>query len=94
MYTGSGDQTVALWDTGYATRIRSFRGHTGSVKALAASPTNNDIVASGARDGCLMVWDSRTENGRNIAPGVYQAPVLCIEVNFALFFFNDFFKII
>jgi denticleless len=59
VYTASGDTTLALWDTAYAEKVAVLRGHAGSVKAVAVSPRAPEIVASGARDGALMLWDAR-----------------------------------
>lgn len=55
MLTASGDQTVALWDTGHADQLASFRGHSGSVKAVCPLPAAPAIFASGAqgRGGAL-----------------------------------------
>ena len=60
IYTASGDTTLALWDTAYATRLARFRGHTGSVKSLSVSPSSPHVLASGGRDGRLLLWDGRT----------------------------------
>jgi WD40 repeat protein len=49
MLTASGDQTLGLWDTGHADILGSFRGHSGSVKAVAPMPDNNAVFASGGR---------------------------------------------
>jgi denticleless len=59
MYTASGDLTLAMWDTAYANRLARFRGHTGSVKALSLSPAVPQVLASGGRDGLLLLWDGR-----------------------------------
>lgn len=59
MYTASGDMTLSLWDTGYATKLASLCGHTGSVKCIAVSPTCPEVIVSGGRDGMLMLWDIR-----------------------------------
>ncbi|KDD73535.1 hypothetical protein H632_c2076p0, partial [Helicosporidium sp. ATCC 50920] len=50
MLVASGDQSVSLWDTSCAAPICSFRGHSGSVKAVAPSAAAPEIFASGARD--------------------------------------------
>ena len=51
MLTASGDQTVALWDTAHADQLASFRGHSGSVKAVCPLPAAPAVFASGARRG-------------------------------------------
>ena len=68
MYTASGDTTLALWDTAYATRLITFSKHEGSVKTLSVSPSTPEVFASGARDGSLCVWDARISpcHGRHV----------------------------
>lgn len=51
MLTASGDQTVSLWDTGLATLVASFRGHSGSVKTVCPMPVSSAVFASGAAGG-------------------------------------------
>lgn len=58
LYTGSGDQTVSRFDAETTTKISTFRGHRASVKSVAISRQGN-VVATGARDGHVFVWDSR-----------------------------------
>lgn len=73
MYTASGDTTISLWDTAYATRLFTFSKHEGSVKSISVSQNIPEVFASGARDGCLCVWDARIPpcNGRHpVAPWI------------------------
>lgn len=58
--TGSGDQTVRLWDVTAQQQISVFRGHTGSVKAVSARLGEPHMFSSGGRDGCISFWDMRT----------------------------------
>ena len=37
----------------------SLRGHGGSVKSVAAREDAPWAIATGARDGCVCLWDSR-----------------------------------
>lgn len=59
MYTCSGDTSIRLFDTAYATKISTFGGHTGSVKSIAVSPHSHSFFASGGRDGIIHLWDAR-----------------------------------
>lgn len=59
MYTASGDMSIALWDTHFAGKLAKLQGHTGSVKCLSVSPLTPTVLASGARDGALLIWDVR-----------------------------------
>ena len=57
--TGSGDQTVRLWDMTVEQEVSVFRGHTGSVKVVSSRPGDPHVFSSGARDGCICFWDLR-----------------------------------
>ncbi|KAG8228299.1 hypothetical protein J437_LFUL007017 [Ladona fulva] len=59
--TVSGDQTAVLWDVKQSDicKIATFVGHTGSVKTTVFRPNQNDIFATGARDGKINIWDVR-----------------------------------
>eukprot|EP00941_MAST-03F_sp_MAST-3F-sp1_P004302 g4302.t1 len=65
--TGSGDQTARLFDVQTGRLLLTFEGHNGSVKAVRPNPMNPHIFVTGARDGHMMLWDSRT---RSRVPGV------------------------
>lgn len=59
LLTASGDQTIREWDTERMACRGECRGHLGSVKCVATSPTTPHIIASGSRDGSLRLWDLR-----------------------------------
>lgn len=67
MVTASGDQTARLWDVEKAETIAIFRGHTCSLKSVSVAPHCKDIFVTGARDGKIMLWDTRCnrKNGFN-----------------------------
>ncbi|KAL0019055.1 hypothetical protein WJX79_000368 [Trebouxia sp. C0005] len=78
--TASGDQTLAMWDTGRAGCLGVFKGHHGSVKCVCTKPACPDVFASGARDGALMVWDCREAARWDADRGVaVNSPVMVIE---------------
>ncbi|KAL1917507.1 uncharacterized protein VTP21DRAFT_3900 [Calcarisporiella thermophila] len=58
--TASGDQTVRVWDVETRRELYKFRGNRCSVKCVNWDPSNPNIVASGSRDGLVLVWDIRT----------------------------------
>jgi len=60
MLTSSGDQSIALWNTMYATQLGAFMGHGGTVRSLVICPTQEDVFASTSRDGSICIWDTRT----------------------------------
>jgi denticleless len=62
MLTASGDQTIKLWDVATQAELCVFKGHKGSVKSLKFQPHNPHLFASGARDGHMLLWDTRSAN--------------------------------
>ena len=70
MLTASGDQTVRLWDVETMVPHRTFRGHHGSVKAVAVQPeSGGDVFASCGRDGAIALWDAREGRRRTALEG-------------------------
>lgn len=70
MLTASGDQTVRLWDVETMVPHRTFRGHHGSVKAVAVRPeSGGDVFASCGRDGAIALWDAREGRRRTRSEG-------------------------
>ena len=59
LVTASGDLTVALWDVETEQSLRVFRGHSNSVKTVRYHEDEQFVFASGARDGSIMLWDTR-----------------------------------
>lgn len=61
----AGDHTTSLWqirDSSFE-HIRSFRGHTRSVKTAAFRRTDPACFATGGRDGAILIWDTRSNAG-------------------------------
>ncbi|OMJ19440.1 Coronin-like protein crn1, partial [Smittium culicis] len=64
-----------------------FTGHSGQVLDTDFSPFNNDIIASGAEDGNVMVWKineadlavDRDDSAENIEPLCFNQPLLTLR---------------
>jgi WD40 repeat protein len=54
--SGSIDGTVSLWEAANGRLLRTLKGHTGPVRAVAMS-IDGRLLASGSTDGTLRVWD-------------------------------------
>lgn len=57
--SGSGDQTIRLWDVQTGRLQTILKGHTAPVRTLAFSPKGN-FLASGASDKTTRVWNLTT----------------------------------
>ncbi|GAQ82389.1 hypothetical protein KFL_001100030 [Klebsormidium nitens] len=60
LLTGSGDQVIRLWNLEAQRCVQELRGHQGSIKSVCVQATQNNCLASGGRDGAIMLWDLRT----------------------------------
>ncbi|MBP5977609.1 hypothetical protein HW132_34105, partial [Brasilonema sp. CT11] len=64
--SGSDDETVRLWNLN-GQLLRSFKGHSSSVKSVVFSP-DGKTIASGSADNTVRLWnlngqELRTLNG-------------------------------
>uniref|UniRef100_A0A665WGV8 Uncharacterized protein n=1 Tax=Echeneis naucrates TaxID=173247 RepID=A0A665WGV8_ECHNA len=59
LVTASGDQMARLWDVKSGDVLGSFKGHLCSLKSVAFAPQEKAVFCTGARDGNIMVWDTR-----------------------------------
>jgi len=53
------DHLVQLWDTASGRAIKSLKGHTDNVFAVAFSP-DKSLLVSGGHDHTLKLWDVKT----------------------------------
>ena len=69
---------VWLWDVGSGEHVRTFPGHTRTVRALAMRP-NGRGLASASEDGTVLVWDITPLSSANstvrISPSSITSPL-------------------
>ncbi|XP_050325833.1 protein lethal(2)denticleless [Bactrocera neohumeralis] len=69
--SASGDHTASLWqvdEQGEIRNIRSFVGHTRSVKTAAFRRHDSSVFATGGRDGAIIIWDTRANLNVDLTP--------------------------
>lgn len=69
--SASGDHTASLWqvdEQGEIRNIRSFVGHTRSVKTAAFRRCDSSVFATGGRDGAIIIWDTRANLNVDLTP--------------------------
>ncbi|CAG01529.1 unnamed protein product, partial [Tetraodon nigroviridis] len=59
LVTAAGDQMARLWDVRSGELLGTFKGHLCSLKSVAFTPEEKSVFCTGARDGNIMVWDTR-----------------------------------
>ncbi|XP_056283668.1 denticleless protein homolog [Pseudoliparis swirei] len=59
LVTAAGDQMARLWDVNSGELLGSFKGHLCSLKSVAFTPWEKAVFSTGARDGNIMIWDTR-----------------------------------
>ena len=75
LVTASGDQTVKLWDiAGERPRhVRDFKDFSQSVKCVEFVPNNGHLMATGSRDGSILLWDIRDSCEKKAALSIKRA---------------------
>ena len=66
--SGSGDETVRIWDAGTGRTVGPpLTGHTGTVAAVAVGRVGDrEVIVSGGWDETVRVWDAGT--GQPVGP--------------------------
>ncbi|MFM6091959.1 MAG: eIF2A-related protein [Dolichospermum sp.] len=59
--SGSGDNTIKLWDVKTGNLLQTLSGHSSSVCSVAYSP-DGQTLASGSGDKTIKIWDVKTGN--------------------------------
>jgi denticleless len=57
--TVSGDRLGRISDLETNCIVQTLRGHQGTVKCVSWDPCHRDVLATGARDGMIYIWDLR-----------------------------------
>jgi WD40 repeat protein len=57
--SGSGDNTIKLWDAATGDLQKTLTGHSSWISAVAFSPDGRQIT-SGSRDKTIKLWDATT----------------------------------
>lgn len=70
LVSASGDHTASLWQLRNSKfeNIRSFYGHTRSVKTVAFRKMDTACFATGGRDGAILIWDIRSRQNVGNVP--------------------------
>ncbi len=66
--SGSGDDTIRLWDAVTGEHKQTLTGHTGSVGSIAFSPDGRTL-ASGGGDNTIRLWDAVTGEHKQTLTG-------------------------
>lgn len=91
LVTASGDMTCALWDIERRAAIKHFIGHQKSVRAVRSMPQNPSVIASGGRDGWLLLYDTRENTGKNVLDNQTMADRLMHPIKDCIFTEGGFF---
>jgi WD40 repeat protein/tetratricopeptide (TPR) repeat protein len=67
------DGIVGLWDSEDGAEVRSFRGHTGTLRSVAFSPNGERLVSAGY-DLQVKVWDVMTQQENRRYPVTFAHP--------------------
>lgn len=61
LISASSDSKTCLWDVSQSefVHIRTFSGHSRSVKTVAFRQEDSSVFATGGRDGAILIWDTR-----------------------------------
>lgn len=71
--TASGDQTCHVIDVKTQKSVWSLMGHSSSVKKVQFQPGSTHLLATCARDGAILIWDTRENHSDRPAHTVQSA---------------------
>jgi guanine nucleotide-binding protein subunit beta-2-like 1 protein len=70
--TASWDKSIKIWDNLYMSLMYTFTGHKAQINSIDMVQ-NSSYLASGSRDGTIMVWD--LVNGKFLTSSDCESPV-------------------
>jgi WD40 repeat protein len=68
LVSGSGDNTIKIWDSSTGTDLRTLTGHSGWVRSVSWSHDDSKIV-SGSNDKTVRIWNGVTGDLMKILEG-------------------------
>lgn len=80
--SGGNDNQLCIWELNNNTPAMKFAEHTAAVKAIAWSPHQHGLLASGGgtADRCIRFWNTATSSKLNTVDTGSQARALCGRV--------------
>jgi F-box/WD-40 domain protein 7 len=82
LFSGSGDNTIKIWDIENGKEIRTLNGHQAPVCCLTVQ---DGILFSGSSDNTIKIWDIESGTELKTLAG-HQAPVCCLTVQDGILF--------
>lgn len=79
IYSGSTDQTIAIWDIETCQRIRRLRGHTAFVNGVQGVRRGPPMLVSGGDDSSVKLWDARKRFCVQTFDNCYQVTAVCFN---------------
>ncbi|KAG0333427.1 hypothetical protein BG004_000842, partial [Podila humilis] len=67
--SASGDKTARLHDVETRKCIGTFSGHSGTLKSVSMKHGDDNIFATCARDGAVLIWDARCSSTTTVPEG-------------------------
>ena len=78
LYTGGWDKNIKQWSNSSGKLIKEFLGHRAPILALALSE-DEDVMASGAEENHLMVWDMNLREVKAIMEA-HSSPIAAVVI--------------
>lgn len=80
LFSASTDQTAAVWDVEYATRLKKIKEHSAIVNSICASRhAGNQLVLTGSDDGTAKIFDLRVRISQKTFDCTYQTTAVAFS---------------